>query len=125
MMRKKITLLMLIISAFTILLLHSTTAQDEIDCLEERAYHIVYADQIADGDVLLDELSCSIILGDLSGADLNDANLIGANLSGADLFAAKLASANLSGVIWENTRCPDGSNIDDPDGDGFTCEGNF
>jgi len=62
----------------------------------------------------------------LGGASLWNANLKEADLSGADLSDANLRYAvmgrtNLDQVIWNNTTCPDGSNSDAPDGDGFTC----
>ena len=62
----------------------------------------------------------------LGGASLWNTNLKEADLSGADLSDANLRYAvldktNLDHVIWNNTICPDGSNSDAPDGDGFTC----
>ena len=74
---------------------------------------------------------------DLIGANLGDADLIGANLSGAnleyaDLTRAVLAFANMSGanlenayltgVYWNDTTCPDGTNSDN---NGDTCENNL
>jgi hypothetical protein len=63
---------------------------------------------------------------DLEGANLNGANLIGANLSGANLQGANLNRAdlqgvnlnganvtittNFTGVTWNATTCPDGTN---------------
>jgi uncharacterized protein YjbI with pentapeptide repeats len=75
-------------------------------------------------------------------ANLIGANLIGANLAGVDLYLADLTRAdltganlgpsyeidphliypNLGGVIWSNTRCPDGT---DSDNDGGTCVNNL
>jgi hypothetical protein len=51
---------------------------------------------------------------------MNNADLRNANLQGAQFDAPML-----TGVIWGNTICPDGSNSDANDGDGFTCLGNF
>lgn len=47
----------------------------------------------------------------LTGADLDDANLsYPVNLTGADLTGAKnMDDAILDGVVWNNTRCPDGT----------------
>ena len=90
----------------------------------------------------------------LSGASLNYANLSGAFMGSAvlgntslmgqtsrehinailhetDLRLADLRGAeifNVDGigtVIWSNTVCPDGTNSNDNDGDGFTCETNL
>ena len=53
------------------------------------------------------------------------------SVPGADLTDADLRNASLkpnyghTQVIWNNTSCPDGSNSDDDDGDGFTCDKNF
>ena len=52
---------------------------------------------------------------DFSRADLREANFEGAFLIGADFTDA----------IWENTRCPDGSNSDDQDKDSQTCRNNM
>jgi hypothetical protein len=52
----------------------------------------------------------------MNNADLRDATLLGADLKGTNV---------LDGVTWGNTTCADGSNSDDDDGDGFTCESNF
>ena len=46
------------------------------------------------------------------------ANLEDAVLADADLSDARLNGANLSGVVWVNTRCPDGT-VSDHHGD--TC----
>jgi hypothetical protein len=68
---------------------------------------------------------------DLRGADLSFTTLSYLSLNNADLRDATLLGAelkvgtNLSGVLWGNTTCADGSNSDDDDGDGFTCESNF
>jgi hypothetical protein len=89
--------------------------------------------------------SANLYLADLSGADLfkawlDQANLRSANLSGAylgsaNLYLADLSSTNLSGADlsgaylsgakWNHTTCPDGTNSDDNDGDGFTCLNNL
>ena len=72
---------------------------------------------------------------DLSGAVLDEADLRGANLMGALLLpsvtmvASDLRGANLRFAKWckggqpifGDTTCPDGSNSNDPDNDGFTC----
>ena len=34
---------------------------------------------------------------------------IGVDLSACDLSGANLSSANLSGIVWNNTTCPDGT----------------
>jgi uncharacterized protein YjbI with pentapeptide repeats len=61
----------------------------------------------------------------LVGTNLQGADLTGAYLGGTDLTLANLRGANidtdLSSVIWNNTICPDGTNSNDSDGDGFTC----
>jgi hypothetical protein len=68
---------------------------------------------------------------DLRGADLSFTYLLYVSMSNADLRNANLLGAerrtgtNMSGAIWGNTICADGSNSDDDDGDGFTCESNF
>ena len=88
----------------------------------------------------------------LSGASFQDANLQEANLSGTvalkaqagevptqsrgtNMSRAQLQNTNLEGafligaiftdVAWGQTRCPDGSNSDDNDGDSQTCENNM
>lgn len=68
---------------------------------------------------------------DLRGADLSATSLGYVNFSNADFRDATLEGAersngvNFDGVVWGNTTCADGSNSDEPDGDNFTCEGNF
>lgn len=57
----------------------------------------------------------------LWNVNLEQADLSGADLSGADMRYAVLDHTNLNQVIWNNTVCPDGSNSDAPDGDGYTC----
>lgn len=46
----------------------------------------------------------------LVAANLSNADLVEANLSGANLYQATLPiwNVNLSGVIWNNTECPNG-----------------
>lgn len=66
----------------------------------------------------------------LTGADLFLANLTRANLTGADLRGATLRGAILTGANvancrFGNTTCPDGTNSNDPDGDGGTCRNNL
>ena len=75
---------------------------------------------------------------DLSGADLSSANLYraklgnadlsGADLSNADLMfadlsGADLTNAELNGVNWLDTICPDGTNSDTTTD--YTCENNL
>lgn len=68
---------------------------------------------------------------DLRGANFTAANLVYVVLEGTDFRDATLLSVdrvgnnNLEGITWGNTTCPDGSNSDDNDGDGFTCAANF
>jgi hypothetical protein len=68
---------------------------------------------------------------DLRGADLSFTTLSYVSLNNADLRDATLLGArlkegtSLDGITWGNTTCSDGSNSDDDDGDGFTCESNF
>jgi uncharacterized protein YjbI with pentapeptide repeats len=71
-------------------------------------------------------LSCSYLDGNFANA-----NLSGANLDRAVLFfdteqrsgrAYNLGSANLTGVNWNHTTCPDGTNSDD---NGDTCVGHL
>ena len=57
-------------------------------------------------------------------ASLVSAVLAGADLSHGSLLGSDLTDADLTDVTWNNTTCPDGSNSDDDDGDGFTCESN-
>ena len=73
-----------------------------------------------------------LVSADLDGANLNNAYLTGAkmaytNLTGAkmmytNLSGADLYGADLTGVIWDNTVCPDETNSDD---NGNTCENNL
>ena len=58
----------------------------------------------------------------LSHANLDGAGLVNANLTNADLYGASLRGATLVGAIWNNTRCPDGTNSN---GDGGTCVNNL
>lgn len=62
---------------------------------------------------------------DLTGANLLDADLENANLSNARLAGAVMDGTGLSGVTWNNTICPDGTNSDEIDDDGFTCLNNL
>src|SRR5680860_386360 len=61
----------------------------------------------------------------LSGVDLRVADLTGADLANADLTGVYMDGAYLFTTVWGNTTCPDGTNSDDDDRDGFTCEGNL
>jgi uncharacterized protein YjbI with pentapeptide repeats len=71
------------------------------------------------------DLSSANLCGaDLSWTDLTDGDLTGANLTGADLTratlcGADLTDANVTGVLWEDTICPDCTNSND---NGGTCE---
>jgi uncharacterized protein YjbI with pentapeptide repeats len=75
---------------------------------------------------------CPLVDADLPGADLLGANLGGANLTSADLSGANLtyaylgdatlAGADLSGVLWQGTTCPDGTNSNS---NGTTCCGHL
>jgi CSLREA domain-containing protein len=56
---------------------------------------------------------------DLRSSVLVGANLRGADLSHANLYRADLRGADLTGVTWDNTTCPDGSNSNEH---GNTCE---
>ena len=47
---------------------------------------------------------------DLQGADLTNASLLDADLTNANLYTATMTGADDSGVTWNNTTCPDGSN---------------
>lgn len=58
-------------------------------------------------------------------ADMHNCDLTGADLSYADLSSAVLSGAILTGAVWLNTTCPDSSNSNDDDGDGFTCLNNL
>jgi uncharacterized protein YjbI with pentapeptide repeats len=61
----------------------------------------------------------------LAGADLRHANLRYADLRFADLAGADLTGADLTGATWSSSTCPDGSDSEALDGDGFTCLGNL
>jgi len=103
---RALIVLVLTVFAFSIPIEQLVIAQDDIDCLAERTYHIVYADDILNSNLSLDSLMCSVIFGELGGADLSGADLSGAHLAGltgtglhdADLSSANLNSANLSGA---------------------------
>jgi uncharacterized protein YjbI with pentapeptide repeats len=71
----------------------------------------------------------------IHGVAMNGANLEGANFTNADLSNSILTGAFIipysvaqaygrAQTIFSNTRCPDGTNSDDPDGDEFTCMNN-
>ena len=87
------------------------------------------------GDDLSDSnLSGATLTGaNLSNADLTDTNLSGANLTGANLSGTNLTQTNLkgatgliagqlTGVSWNKTTCPDGTNSSK---DGGTCLNNL
>jgi uncharacterized protein YjbI with pentapeptide repeats len=66
---------------------------------------------------------------DLTNAMMYDLDLRSSNLTGADLTGADLAylntsygPADLTGVTWNNTTCPDGTNSDN---NGNTCVNNL
>jgi Pentapeptide repeats (8 copies) len=59
---------------------------------------------------------------DLENAHMDGADLTEANLKDAVMEGAELPGATLTGVNWDNTTCPDGTNSDD---DGGTCEGHL
>ena len=63
-----------------------------------------------------------LVHADLRQANLKMVDLSGANLSDADLRGAQLDGANLKNVMWNNTRCPDGTNSDR---DNHTCLGHL
>jgi outer membrane protein assembly factor BamB len=58
----------------------------------------------------------------LTGTYLDGANLSSATLTHANLQRATLTHANLSGVNWNQTTCPDGTNSN---ADGGTCTGHL
>jgi uncharacterized protein YjbI with pentapeptide repeats/DNA-binding CsgD family transcriptional regulator len=72
---------------------------------------------------------------DLSGAILRNADLRGTRLADANLRGADLTGALLLGGVdynqfsrearWADTTCPDGSNSEAEDGDGFSCANNL
>jgi hypothetical protein len=52
-----------------------------------------------------------------------NANLTNANFTNANIrFSAGMNSANITGVIWNNTTCPNGTNSNN---NGGTCAGHF
>lgn len=60
---------------------------------------------------------CDLSGGSFSGATLTNAILTSTNLTGANFFGS-----NVTGVTWENTTCPTGTNSD---ANGDTCCGQF
>lgn len=58
----------------------------------------------------------------LGGSNLTDANLTGANLTNASLGGANVTGASLTGVVWDDTTCPDGTNSNNDLG---TCVNNL
>ena len=56
----------------------------------------------------------------LRSALFYNANAAGADFTDATLLDANFSSADLTGVVWDNTICPDGTNRDDKGG---TCIG--
>ena len=58
----------------------------------------------------------------LNGADLSDSELHQSDMSYADLTGANLGDADLTGISWNYTTCPDGTNSND---NGNTCENNL
>ena len=58
----------------------------------------------------------------LIGADLSRSELHESDMSYADLTGAKLSDAVLTGINWNYTTCPDGTNSND---NGNTCENNL
>ena len=76
-----------------------------------------------DADLSYADLSeADLANANLWSADLSSADLYGAALYGADLTNANLNYADLTGVYWDYTICPDGTNSDD---NGDTCENNL
>jgi hypothetical protein len=73
------------------------------DCLGDRSYHIEYADDLVDGNIPLDNLSCAIIIGDLYDIDLSGVDLRGAVLSATNYRNANLENADLRGAILRGT----------------------
>lgn len=58
-----------------------------------------------------------------TGADLDSVNFSGALLRGTIFTDAQnLSNANFENAIWENAKCPDGTNSDS---NGGTCQGHF
>lgn len=82
--------------------------------------------------VEVDLTGVSLRLANLAGANLRGARLVRADLTGADLRGADLTDADLSGALlgaarltgvhWDNTTCPDGTNSD---AHGGTCAGHL
>jgi Pentapeptide repeats (8 copies) len=71
-----------------------------------------------------DMTGASLYMTDLQGANLSGVNLTDANLTDANLQGANLGDdTNLSGVIWNNTICPDGTNSNNDGGSG--CDGHI
>jgi len=105
------------------------------------AGYAVQGANLTDADLTGANLTDALIGADLATgnpADLADADMEGANLSGATVFevdmtgaflnnanltgASGLETSDLSGVVWDNTTCPDGMNSND---DGDTCVNNL
>src|SRR5665811_772495 len=110
----------------------SSAEPENTDCTLAQSYD--YPENTPDlADLNL--VNCNLSGVDLRVADLTGADLANADLSGAVLRGAILIDADLTGVymdgaylfttVWGNTTCPDGTNSDDDDRDGFTCEGNL
>jgi hypothetical protein len=64
---------------------------------------------------------------DLAGSRFRSTNLAGADLDGvdvshSDLFLARLVPSSRTGVIYDDTTCPDGTSSDDH---GDTCQGHL
>jgi uncharacterized protein YjbI with pentapeptide repeats len=58
-----------------------------------------------------DEAASGLTGSNLAGAVLTRANQVGANLSTSNLSGATgMAAATLTGVTWDHTACPDGTN---------------
>lgn len=61
--------------------------------------------------------------GSFQNANLQNTNFTNANFSAADFLGAQnMDTANLTGVTWNNTTCPDGTNSDN---NGNTCIGHL
>lgn len=84
--------------------------------------------ELAGADMMDARMTDSHLTGaDLTGADLvqvdlDGANLQGANLTNTDLDGAFVTSVDLTGVVWNDTICPDGSNSNNH---GDTCANNL
>lgn len=107
----------------------STSVMRNADLTGAGAALANFRDCDLNGATFADANLAGAILTDSDGtqADFTDANLSGANLTDMDLTnavltRASLDGATLTGVVWSNTRCPDGSNSSD---NGDTCEGFF